>query len=102
MHRINLEYRSLRENSTSILDRYKAIGSYRNMKGCILDANFEGQGWSLRLLTILVILTWELRYPEKEGLAEKEGGGEFWKLFYLGGRQMIYLGEGRVCLEDQG
>ena len=43
-----VEYNSLRENSASILEREREIkpkGVYRNMKGCILGANFEGQGW---------------------------------------------------------
>ena len=37
---------------------------------------------------------------KKEGLTEKEG--EFWKLLCLGGEQMTYLVEGKVCLGDQG
>ena len=41
----------------------------------------------------------EMGLTEKEGLKEEEG--EFWKLFCLEGRQMIYLGEGRVYLRDQ-
>ena len=44
------------------------------MKGCILEANFEGQGWSSRLFTILLILTWELRYTQKRGVNRKEEG----------------------------
>ena len=36
----------------------------------------------------------------KEGLTEKER--EFWKLLCLGGEQMTYLVEGKVCLGDQG
>ena len=41
-----VEYKSLRENLTGILDReIKPEGVYRNMKGCILEANLEGQGW---------------------------------------------------------
>ena len=44
------------------------------MKGYILEANFEGQGWSSRLFTILLILTWELRYPQKRGINRKRGG----------------------------
>ena len=39
-----VEYKCLRENSTSILERDKEI-VYRNMKGRFLDANLEGQGW---------------------------------------------------------
>ena len=53
------------------------------MKVCILEANLEGQGWYSKLFTILLILTWELRYLEKGGFTEKEG--EFRKLFCLGG-----------------
>ena len=41
------------------------------MKGCILVANFEGQGWSSRLFTVLLILTWEMRYPQKTGINRK-------------------------------
>ena len=49
-----MEYKSLRENSTSILEReIKSQGGYRNMKGCILEANVEGQGWSSRVFTVL-------------------------------------------------
>ena len=41
-----VEYKSLRENSTSILEReIKPYGVYRNMKGCMLGANLEGEGW---------------------------------------------------------
>ena len=32
------------------------------MKGCIIEANLEGQGWSATLLTNLFVLIWELRY----------------------------------------
>ena len=39
-----VEYKSLRENSASIRERDKALGVYRNMKGCILEYNLEGQG----------------------------------------------------------
>ena len=36
----------LKENLTSILEReLKPNGVNRNMKGCILEANLEGQGW---------------------------------------------------------
>ena len=70
-----VEYKSLRENSTSILEReLKPKGVYRNMKGCILDANFEGQGWSSELFTTFLILTWELRYPQKRGVNRKRRG----------------------------
>ena len=43
------------------------------MKGCILEANFEGQGWSSRLFTVLLILAWEFRYPQKRGVNRKRG-----------------------------
>ena len=42
------------------------------MKECILETNLKGQGWYSSLFTILLILTWELRYPQKEGLTEEE------------------------------
>ena len=45
------------------------------MKGCIFEANFEGQVWSSTLFTILLILTLELRYPQKRGFNRKRGGG---------------------------
>ena len=35
----------------------------------------------------------------KRGYQKREG--EFWKLFFLGGGQMTYLGKGRICLVDQ-
>ena len=44
------------------------------MKGFVLEDNFEGQGCSSILFTILLILSWELRYPQKRGLTEKEKG----------------------------
>ena len=65
------------------------------MKGCILEANFKGQGWS-RLFTILLILTWELRYPQKRGINRKRGG--VLEIVLLGRGQMTNLGEGRICL----
>ena len=37
---------------------------------------------------------------KKEGLTEKRV--EFWKLLCQGGRQITYLGKGRVSLGDQG
>ena len=43
-------------------------------------------------------LTWDLENPQKEGLTKKRGGKEFWKLFCLGGEQMTYLAEERVCM----
>ena len=45
------------------------------MKGCILEANFEGQGWSSRLFTILLILIWEFRYPQKRLVNRKRREG---------------------------
>ena len=44
------------------------------MKGCILEANLELQGWWLRLFPILLILAWELEYPEKREVNRKAGG----------------------------
>ena len=44
------------------------------MKGCMPDTNFKGKGWSSKLFTILLILTWELRYPQKRGVNRKRGG----------------------------
>ena len=44
------------------------------MTGCILEANFEGQGWSSRLLTILLILIWELKYSQKREVNRKRWG----------------------------
>ena len=50
-----VEYKGLRENSTSIMEReIKPSGVYSNMKGCILEVNFEGQGWLSRLFTFFV------------------------------------------------
>ena len=51
-------------------------------QGVILEANVEGQGWSSRLFTVLLILTWELRYSQKRWVNRKRVG-EFWKLFCL-------------------
>ena len=45
------------------------------------------------------ILTWKLRYPQKKGLPGNKG--EFWKLFFLGGGKMTYLGK-EVLAEGQG
>ena len=64
------------------------------MKGCILEANFEGQCWSSRLFTILLILTWELRHPQKRGINKKEGGLEV----VLPGKEANYLPWGRKDL----
>ena len=56
---------SLKENSTSILEReITPEGVYRNMKGCILWVDLEGQVWQSRLFTILLILTMKLRYSQ--------------------------------------
>ena len=79
-----VEYKSSRESSTSILEReregererereIKPSGVYRNMKGCIIDANCKRQDWVSTLFTIILILTMELRYPKKRGSSEKEG-----------------------------
>ena len=70
------------------------------MKVCILEANLEGQGWYSKLFTILLILTWELRYLEKGGFTEKEG--EFRKLFCLGGEKMTHLGKEGFAWETRG
>ena len=97
-----VEYKNLRENSTIILEReIKPYEVYRNMKGCILETNFEGQGWSSRLFTILLILTWELRYPQERGVNRKRGGS-FGSSSAWEGRKMTHLGEGRICLGDEG
>ena len=79
----------------------KAYGGYRNMKGCILGDNFEEQGWLSRMFTILLILTWKLRYPQKRRADRKKGRGRFGSCSAWQGRQMTYLGEGRICLGDQ-
>ena len=60
------------------------------MKGCMPDTNFKGKGWSSKLFTILLILTWELRYPQKRGVSRKRGW-EFWKLFNLGKGKSLTL-----------
>ena len=52
----------------------KPQGVYRNFKKCIFEANLEGQGWQSRLITILLFLTRELRYPKKRGVNRKRGG----------------------------
>ena len=74
------------------------------MKGHILGTNFEEQGWSSRLLTILLILTRELRYPQKRGVNRERGGvgGGCLKVVVPGRGQMTYLGEGRIFLRNQG
>ena len=69
-----VEYKSLREISTNILERkIKPQGVYRKMKGCILKVNFGGEGWWSRLFTIMLILNWNLRYPQKRGVNIKKG-----------------------------
>ena len=76
------------------------------MKTCIGEANLEGQGWKSRLFTILLILTWEVRYPQQKKRVNRNrrGGGVGWS---SGGcsaweGQMAYLGKGRVLLDNQG
>ena len=75
------------------------------MKGCTLAANFEGQGWSSRLFTILLILIWEFRYPQKRGVNRKrggsfgsssawEGGGGGWANELPWGRKDLLVGPG--------
>ena len=49
---------------------------------------------------ILLILTWELRYPQKVGVHRKRGG--VFEVDLPGSGQIAYLGEGRVCQRDQG
>ena len=56
-----LGYKSLSENLTSILEKDKALVSYRYMKGYIIQNNFEGQEWESRLLIISLIVTWRFR-----------------------------------------
>ena len=41
------------------------------MKGYIAETVLEEQGWWLRIFTILLILTWELRYYQKIGVNRK-------------------------------
>ena len=55
------------------------------------DTNFKGQGWSSKLFTILLILTWELRYPQKRGVNRKKTG--VLEIALPGRGQMTYLGE---------
>ena len=42
------------------------------MKGCITDANLEGQRWKAALLTNLLVLTWGLRYFSKKKEHQKK------------------------------
>ena len=78
------------ENKNFVWKEIKLYAVYRNMKGCILEANLQGQERQSRMFTILLILTWEFRQQKKRR--------QFWKLFCLGGGQMTYLGESIVCL----
>ena len=41
------------------------------MKGCILEANLEGQGWQTTLFTILLVLIWGWDVFEKGETSEK-------------------------------
>ena len=41
------------------------------MRECILVANLEGQGWYITMFTILLVLTWGLRYFWKTGNIKK-------------------------------
>ena len=41
------------------------------MKRCILEANFEGQGWQTTLFTILLVLIWGWDVFEKGEISEK-------------------------------
>ena len=53
----------------------------------------------------LLILTWELRYPQKRGFNKKRGGGGGVGSCSAWGNewgQMAYFAEGRVCLGHQG
>ena len=50
----------------------------------------------------MLILTQELRYPQKRGVNRKQGrGGEFQKFFFLGEERITYHREGRVCLDSR-
>ena len=53
------------------------------MRGCIFEVNHEGIGWWLTIcfFTILLILTWELRYSFKKKCSRKWGLW-FWKSGY--------------------
>ena len=78
----------------------KPCGVYKNMKECILEASLARQGWQSRLFTILLILTWELRYPQKIGVKRKRGA--VLELVLPGREANDFLWEGRICLEDKG
>ena len=71
------------------------------MKQCILGYNFEGQGWSSRLYTILLIQIWELRYPSKKTGVNRKRGGSFENCsawdganYLLWGRKDLPMGPG--------
>ena len=40
-----LSYTGPRENPTKFLEGDEALGSLKNMRGCILELNPEGLGW---------------------------------------------------------
>ena len=72
------------------------------MKGYILEANLEGQGWSSRLFTILLILTWELRYPQKRGVNRKRGGRGILEVVLPGQGEWLTLGNEGVTWGTKG
>ena len=64
-------YTGLRENYIKFWIGIKPLGVYRSIRGCILDVNPEGL--VVTKTTILLILTWELRYSlENRGQQNKE------------------------------
>ena len=88
----------MRENSTSILQReIKHYRVYRNMKGSILETNLEGKWWKSRLFTILFTLT-----GGEGNFGEGKRRRRVLEVVLPGRGQMTYLGEGMVCLGDQG
>ena len=72
------------------------------MKGCILETNFEGRGWSSTLFTILLILTCELRYLQNKGVNKKRGREGVLEVILPRRAQTTFLGEGMIYLGDQG
>lgn len=62
------------------------------MKECIVEASFEGQGQSSKMIFVLFILTWELRYSEKGGVKRKKGES-FASCFALEGVKWLTLGK---------
>ena len=52
---------------------------HRNMRGCILKINSEGQGWKSTVCscTILLILIWGLRYSSNKTGQQNIGGADF-------------------------